>query len=526
MRRWWLVIAIGLIVSAATYVYFDRQPPTYTAATSVVIEGSSLRSALGEPVATGDPDRNARNESILLTSREVAAEAARELGFEGDPRALLGSISAAPVADADFLQISATTGDPVQAADLANAFAHAYVTVRGENDEATIRAAIASLQNQRDLLAPTLGNRGQRAQLGARIERLSVLALIPPNDVRQFEAAEPPGQPNGATPTRNAIFGLIIGLLLGVGAAYALGALERRIRWSGDVESIYRQPVLAQLPHARMPPNGRSGFSASQELTESFRTLRTNLQLSGLTEAGDRNPPRTILVTSAVGGEGKSMVVRNLAAAYSEAGARVVVVDADLRKPDLTGSALPDGERTPGLAEVVSGAISLKDALGVIELDGNGNGNGNGAAARRATPGDPSSGFIGAPDDGPAGRRIAVLGSGRTPSDPAAALGSERVRDVLDALARTHDIVLVDSSPLLPVSDALPLLSVVDGVLITTRLGVTTRSAAEQLTEMVDRVPGAELLGVVANDVRVSEGLQTYGYYGSERRARRLRPWR
>jgi Mrp family chromosome partitioning ATPase len=96
------------------------------------------------------------------------------------------------------------------------------------------------------------------------------------------------------------------------------------------------------------------------------------------------------------------------------------------------------------------------------------------------------------------------------------------MRRVLDELRKTHDVVLIDSSPLLPVSDALPLLPEVEGVLVTTRLGLTTKSAARQLCDVIGRVHGTNLLGVVANDVRASEGLARYGPYGSGRSRKRL----
>ena len=98
-RRWWLVLAIGLIVGALCYVYFDRQPSSYTAGTALFFETSSARNELGEQVQLTDPERAARNEAILLRSRKVAAEAARQIGFKGDPSALLGAISVSPATD-------------------------------------------------------------------------------------------------------------------------------------------------------------------------------------------------------------------------------------------------------------------------------------------------------------------------------------------------------------------------------------------------------------------------------------------
>ena len=541
LRRWWLVLATGLIVGALCYVYFDRQPKSYTAGTALFFETSSARNELGEQVPVTDPERSARNEAILLRSRKVAADAARQIGFKGDPSALLGAISASPAIDSDFLQIAATAATPKAAADLANAFARAYGRVRNADRTAALTAGIRSQRRQLARTPSTLGNRNTRAVLAQRIQRLELIRLLPPTDIRQFEVARPPAVANGFGVIQKTVFGFVLGLLFGVGAAFALSALERRIRWSDDVEKLYGQPVLTKVPHARLPTRKKGRFRFTRDLVESFRTLRTNLYMLGRKEPGVDNPARTILVTSAVGGEGKSTVVRNLALAYSEAGARVAVVDADLRNPDLMD---PDvahpNDDGPGLAEVIAGSVALDVALGSIEVARNGvppRSSVEQLFAPKPEPqkvhSDPFAGWFkedvrerGRPVNGIArseAHLISVLGPGQIPADPSAMLSSGGVRRVLDELRRTHDVVLIDSSPLLPVSDALPLLPEVEGVIVTARLGLTTKSAARQLCEVLDRVEGTTLLGVVANDVRASEGLPRYGTYGSGRaRKRRL----
>ncbi len=540
LRRWWLVLAIGLIVGALCYVYFDRQPRSYTAGTALFFETSSARNELGEQVQITDPERVARNEAILLRSRKVAAEAARQLGYKGDPSALLGAVSVSPATDTDFLQIAATASTPQAAADLANAFARAYGRVRNAERTAALNTAIRSQRRQLARTPPTIANRSARGVLSQRVQRLELIRLLPPTDVRQFEVARPPATANGFGVISKTVFGFALGLLFGIGAAFALSALERRIRWSGDVEKLYGQPVLAQVPHARLPTRKKGRFRFTRDLVESFRTLRTNLYMLGRKDGGNDDPARTILVTSAVGGEGKSTVVRNLALAYSEAGARVAIVDADLRNPDLMDpGAVPDATTAPGLAEVIDGSVDLKAAMGTIEVTRNGVPPCSPVEELFATKvegpkvhPDPFAGWFtgdtrsrhGETNGRPAtnGHTIAVLGPGRIPPDPSALLSSDRVRRVLDELRRTHDVVLIDSSPLLPVSDALPLLPEVEGVLVTARLGLTTKSAARQLCEVIGRVHGTNLLGVVANDVRTSEGLQQYGSYGSGRSRKRF----
>jgi protein-tyrosine kinase len=232
--------------------------------------------------------------------------------------------------------------------------------------------------------------------------------------------------------------------------------------------------------------------------------LRTNLDLASLDKS-----LRTILITSAGPREGKSTVVRNLALAYRESGARVAVIDTDLRRPTL--DRLLPVEREPGLINVLTGAETLERALQTapVHVEGmetliqmysqNGNGNGHGAS-----------------DLG----RLAVLTAGPTPANPPAVLAAERMRVLLRRIADHFDVVLVDTPPMLAFSDAVPLVSEADGVLVVARLGTTTSDAAKRLMTRLERIPGANILGVVANDVGKRAQAQrnyAYHYYGYAR---------
>jgi Mrp family chromosome partitioning ATPase len=250
--------------------------------------------------------------------------------------------------------------------------------------------------------------------------------------------------------------------------------------------------MLASIPHGDPAPTDRDGrVLISDRHREAFRTLRTNLDLQSL----DR-PVRTILVASALPTEGKSSVVRNLALAYREAGLRVAVIEADLRQPSLPK--MFRVRRDPGLTNVLSQQTTSSEALQTVAA-----GEAEGTLEERA-PADGSS-------DGFARAQLVVMTSGPNPANPPAVLGATRAHEVLREVAGDHDIVLVDSPPLLAVSDAIPLLSVVDGTLMVARLGLTKRDAARRVMELIHRVPDARVLGVVANDV--PQGRAPYAYY-------------
>jgi Mrp family chromosome partitioning ATPase len=272
---------------------------------------------------------------------------------------------------------------------------------------------------------------------------------------------------------------------------------------------------------------------------ESFRALRTNLLLR-------EHPLRTILVVSAVPGEGKSTIVRNLAIAYREEGQRVAVIDGDLRNPSLSG--LFGVHNGPGLIDVLTGGATLDEAMEEVPVHAEGletvaklrqamsrrrelSADAAGRQGRRsgvatATASDAPSGNgvptangngTGKPD-GPGW--LSVLSTGPRPANPVSVIGSSRFHSLLDEIAAHHDVVLIDSSPMLSVSDVVPLLHLVDGVIVASRLSLTTRGAAAKLKESIARVPGAEVVGVAVNAGEEPQG-GYYPYYGPRRRLTR-----
>jgi len=185
-------------------------------------------------------------------------------------------------------------------------------------------------------------------------------------------------------------------------------------------------------------------------------------------------------------GSGKSTVARNLALAYLEAGVSVALVDADLRRPSLAADFGLSNE--PGLADVLSDRRSVGEVMRVVRQRR------NGAAPRP----DASTRF-----------GLTLVSSGKLTGDPAALLGGSQLVRVISLLRASHEVVIIDSPPLLAVSDAVALLAAVDGVLLVTRLRTTPISAVEQLNDLLERVRGANILGVVANDALEPTG---YGY--------------
>lgn len=496
--RKWLILAVVVLATAVTYVYSASQPEVYEASTKVFLQTSQVDELLSEGGQAAADDRTNKTLAAILGSRAVAESAARQLRFRGGPEALQERVEVRPAEGADFITITAEAGSGAGAARLANAFADAFIATRRAAARDQAREARVAAQRRLDRLTKSGGSRATRRSLRSRIQRLEVLETLPAGSAEQVDPARAPAAPAAPRPKRDAAFAFAIALLFGTSLAFALERLDRRIKRIEDVEPLYDAPVLGAVPRLKEPAGAVNGAIAlTDESREAFRMLRSNLQLATLDSGLS-----TILVASAVPSEGKSTILRNLAIAYREAGLRVAVVELDLRRPSL--AALFRVEREPGLTEVLVGGNGLGEALQAVAVR-------DGTPPRDAKGSQPSAGASngGAAGLGESGQ-LSILTSGSLPPNPPAVLAAERIWEVLGELKRDHDVVLVDSAPLLAVSDTLPLISRVDGVLVVARLASTRRDAADRFRTTLSRVPDARVLGVVVNDVKSDVG----GYLG------------
>lgn len=265
----------------------------------------------------------------------------------------------------------------------------------------------------------------------------------------------------------------ILGLILGIGLAAARELLDNTIKLE-HIEELTGAPVMASVPIDRKVAKDPlltdvDGFSPRGE---AFRMLRTNLQYVDID-----SQPRSLVVTSAIAGEGKTHTAINLAIALAQAGQRVVIVDGDLRRPRV--SQMLGLDRSVGLTTVLVGRTTLEDAIQVHEASG-----------------------------------VHVLAGGPTPPNPTEVLQTLATRDVLARLREVYDAVIIDAPPLLPVADAAILGAQADGMILVARYGKTRRDEVGQAAQRLRNV-GAKLHGVVINMLpkRAAEGYQYYYYY-------------
>jgi polysaccharide biosynthesis transport protein len=502
-RRWLLMTVVVVVLSALTYHHYHGEPAKYVATSSLFVRSSAPDPVLGaSPVA--DPVRRLQNEAGLLQSPRVAARVAAKLDYKGDPSGLLGLITVTPSPNSDFITIAASASDPKSSAAVANGFAAAFVEMSSDRTRADLAKAQTALEMQLAEVPNTRENKTLRRGLMERLKNVQVNLTTLPPVIERINRATPPASGVRPSAKRNAFFAAILGLVLATLLVLALESLDRRVRHP-LVESEYGLPLLASIPFSRRAAAApRSASRLPHVMMERVRGLRTTLDHG----AGAGPPPRTILLTSAISGEGKSTLVKSLALAYFESARSVLVIDADLRRPTM--HEFLDAALVPGLSDVLRGTIWLPDAVQEIHVtdikpafaplvvDQHAQSTEGQAPQEGSSWLEPRS----ASGTGMGDPAVHLLAGGSATSDPAALLGSPQLKALLAEAAASYDVVLIDSPPMLTVSDAIPLAAAADAVIVVARAEFTTRDAVRRCRQALDRMPTLTVRGVVVNSVR------------------------
>jgi polysaccharide biosynthesis transport protein len=311
------------------------------------------------------------------------------------------------------------------------------------------------------------------------------------------------------TPERNIILGLAFGLVIGVGLGFLREALDTRIRSAEEVAERLRLPLLARLPETPRRLRSREELVMLAEPTgaeaEAYRVLRSNVEFANL----DRGA-RTIMVTSALKGEGKTTTVANLAVAYARAGKRVALADLDVRRPFLDRFfRLRD---VPGLSDVALGHVDLEDAIAHVSA-------GEGERSSRQ----------GAARNGPAAVAgvVDVLTAGPLPPNAGEFVASQAITEIVQRLRERYELVLIDAPPLLQVGDAMTLAAKVDGLILVSNLRMARRQVLTELDRIIQTLPARPLgVAVAAAQLEGEEGYWDAEYYGTRPRAASREPVR
>jgi Mrp family chromosome partitioning ATPase/capsular polysaccharide biosynthesis protein len=527
-RRKWLILAVAILVGAGTYEYYKRKPGVYTARTQLYLGGASEQQAAvgSSPVKSTLTGRALTDQVEIINSSVIGIPVHKRLREEHLLAAARGKVKATPSGTSDFIVIATEASTPKAATTLANAYAQAYITRQRANYLHNVKTAITNTRDQLRRIEPGPSTKGkgskgaisssaalQAASLESKINQLEA-TLSSFSGVQQVSPAKAAPVPISPTPKKNAIFGFFLGLILAAVAAYALTRFDRRTRTLGEVEEIFGTQVLSALPKVGQPvvrPGGKRGPAKS--LVEPLRRLQTVLSMGDMLEGNREKGPRVILFLSADAGDGRSTLIANLARVQADGDERVAIVEADFRRP--TQAHLLDVSGPNGLAQVLSGRVDAGVAMQRVSLSSD-------PAARGGAESAGSDGGAGAVESSARGSVSVLLGGGPV-ANPPALLGGDAMAELLRSLADDFDYVLIDAPPPLEVSDVMPLLHLVDGLIIVARIGHTRDVSAQRLAQLLQRTASAPVLGVVANCVPRKD-IERYGFswVPMEQRRRKL----
>jgi len=499
-RRRWVILLALVVGPLAAVTLAMRQQPLYSASAEVLLSRQNLANSLTgaqDPTLYLQAERYAQTQADLAEVGEVAQRTLDALALDDrTAQNLLDEVSVKALANADILSFRALDPSPTLAAQIATEYARQYTQYRKEIDTAALERAEGEVQRQMHSLESAGKTEGALyGSLVDKLQQLKTMEALQTSNAFLFRPADP-GVKVQPRPARSALLGLVLGLFAGLGVAFLWEALDTRVRTAESVAEHLGLSLLARLP---APPRRFSGSDRllmldepTNEQAEAFRLLRTNLEFANL----DRGA-RTIMVTSAVAGEGKSTTVANLAVALARGGRHIVLVDLDLRKPSL--HKFFDLEGHPGLTQVALGRAALEDALVRIDL-------GDGVTA--------SSGNL-KQLNGP-GRvpgTLEVLGSGPLPPNPGEFVGTRALHDVLAEVASRAHLVLVDAPPLLSLGDALALTAKVDALFVVSRLKLVKKQLVDELKRVLATCRAAKLGFVVTGTNADSAYGYGYGYH-------------
>lgn len=500
-RRKVTVAVFAMTLVGAAIGYSILRTPVYSAVAKVMVQPSGitvLSNLAGQRVEAA---RAVETEIEVLQSAPVRAAVEQKLGP-------VPSTSAAVVGDTNVIEVRVESSDPRKAARVANAYANAYIEHGRKRAVEKLLAAsqeiqlkVNEVQAQIDALdrqvsaAPVAEREAVRVsiedqkralieQQGAykeRVGQVQIDAALISSQAELVSAATPPQSPVKPQLVRNAVLALFLGLVLGVGLAFVVDRLDDSVKTNEDFERASKGvPVVGMIPvldhwKAMGEPKVISMEQPRSPAAEAYRTACTTLQFAAMDE-----PIRSMAITSPGVEEGKSTTVANLAVTLANRGHHVVIACCDLRRPRIHEFFGLDN--SVGMTSVLSGDTPLSSALQQV----------------------------------PGQDRISLLASGPLPSNPAELLSGTRNDEVLLVLRDHADVLLVDTPPILPVSDGLIVAGKVDAVLLASYAGATSKKEITRSVELLRRVK-APLIGAVLNGVT---GESSSYYYDSRNGSR------
>jgi polysaccharide biosynthesis transport protein len=500
-KWWWLMLASVLVASLSAFIAVSREPRIYQATTTVVV-GQSIQQTNPSNQDLYISQQLAQTYREMVSRQPVLSGVQEALGLSFVPRA--ANVSARLVPGTQFLEISARDTVPERAAAIADEIARqlieqspnqvqeeqareAFVREQLESLQAGIQQTELAIQEERAKLE---GANSARAiqQYQANIDALeskrasdqaTYASLLRTTEGRTnylsiFEPATTPTRPVSPNVAETVLMAAAIGLVLALGGAFLIEFLDDTVKTAEDLGRTADVPMLgaiAQVNGKEAQPILITAEQPRSPITEAYRSLRTNLQVSSVDK-----PLRTIVVTSANPGEGKSTVAANLGVVFAQAGKSVILVDADLRRSSL--HTLFQHQNRSGLTNALVQEEPVPDGW-LLETGV---------------------------------ENLRLLPSGPLPPNPAELLGSQKMHRLVERLKEEADVIIFDAPPVLPVTDAAVLALDTDGVIVVSEAGRTRRGAVRKAVDSLRQV-GGNVLGGVLNRVPWKRSEGYYYYY-------------
>jgi len=498
--RWfWLLILASVLAAVTAFIVSKRTTPVYQASTTLLInEAPATRGADYSSILTSE--RLARTYTEMLVKKPVLQAVIDEMILDMDTTQLARLIQVELVRDTQLIVVKVQNTDPQLAANIANtliskfaeqtqqiqASRYASSKVNLEAQLKRIDEQIQATSDQLEKIKDSTENGSERTRLETALaqyrqtyasllqsfEQVRVAEAGSTSNVVQIEESSPPNRPIRPRTLFNTVLAGVVGLILAVLVIFLIETLDDTVKSPDDITRLLNLPVLGLVVRHETSDNNPITIAQPRSpVSESFRSLRTNLQFASVDK-----PLKVILVTSPSPSEGKTTISANLGIVMAQSGKRVVMVDADMRRPRLHKMlGLPNRK---GLSSLfVQPKVNLDGTLQKTATDG-----------------------------------LLALPAGDVPPNPAELLGSEKLFDILNQIGNESDLTIIDSPPVMAVTDSAVLAHRVDGVLLVLKPGTTKLAAARQAVDQLRRV-GANPLGVVLNVVDFSRSRYTYYHY-------------
>jgi polysaccharide biosynthesis transport protein len=476
-RKWW-VIACTLVGLLGASAYAFTAHKQYSATTQLLLETPTGSAT----TATTNATTQVATELQLLTNPAIVNAVEAHLGLSSL------DVSVGDQGQTNAISVTAKASNADQAARIANAYAKEFVDYENLLAGKNITVAEAQLQKEINAAEKELPSASgtpqgtaladQLAALQGQYSQLQVEAAGNPGGVTVFYPATTPTAPSSPKKAELILIGLAVGLLVGICAAFIVDSLDDSIRSKEQLEELTPDvPLLGLVPQIKAWRRRSTPYLATlaepqSPVAEAYWALRTSLKFVGV-----GRPVQSVLVTSPASDEGKTSTVANIGVVLSKAGQRVVLVAVDFRRPRL--SSFFGTSDAVGLTSVVIGDATLEDALQEVpDLPG-----------------------------------LTYLGTGPAPPDPAGFLSNPKTAEVFDMLRRRFDVVVYDSPPVVPVTDAVLMARHTDVSLVVVATGMTTRASLRRTQEQFAGA-GVQDLGIVLNDVsgEIRGVARAYGY--------------